>query len=77
MEQLIFDLAGGDKLRRMRRDDRERLWSQTEPELCDIRKDVYEMQLLKVFDFTAYVESKICRCPLSEAVRKNIEFYSR
>ncbi len=77
MELLIFELVGGDRLRRMRRDEREMLWARTEPELCDIRKDVFEMQLLKIFDFTAYVESRICRVPLSETIRKNISFYSQ
>lgn len=77
IEKLIVDLIGGDRLRGLRVSEREKLWAQIEPGLCEIRGDVFEMQLLKVFDFTAYLESRIRRSSLSEAVRRNLPAYSQ
>ncbi len=38
-------------------------------ELSDIRKDIFEMQILRIFDFTAWVESVIRKIPLSEVLQ--------
>ncbi|GHT69596.1 hypothetical protein AGMMS50239_36640 [Bacteroidia bacterium] len=46
---------------------REKAWQKIEPELADLRNDVYENQLLKLFDFTAWIESQMCKIPLSDA----------
>jgi hypothetical protein len=45
---------------------REKAWQKIEPELTDLRNDVYENQLLKLFDFTAWIESQIRKIPLSD-----------
>ena len=47
---------------------REKMWKKTEPKLQTIRNDVYENQLLKLFDFTAWIESIVCKIPLSEVL---------
>jgi hypothetical protein len=47
---------------------REKMWNKIEPELTDIRNDIYEKQLLKYFDFTAWIESKINKIPLQEVL---------
>jgi|WetSurMetagenome_2_1015567.scaffolds.fasta_scaffold02089_6 hypothetical protein len=50
---------------------REKLWSKMEPELDKIRNDTYERQVLRVFDFTAWIESKIRRTSLSEIMKES------
>ena len=39
--------------------DREKLWQQYRKEITLIRQDKYEKQLLKTFDFTAWIESRL------------------
>jgi hypothetical protein len=50
---------------------REKFWSKMEPELDNIRNDIYERQVLRVFDFTAWIESKIRRISLSEVMKES------
>lgn len=45
--------------------DRDLLWLKTESKLIEYQNDKFELQLLRVFDFTAWIESKIKRIPLS------------
>ncbi|MDR2057224.1 MAG: hypothetical protein LBP83_02880 [Dysgonamonadaceae bacterium] len=47
---------------------KEKMWKKIEPELQNIRNDIYEKQLLKYFDFTAWMESIICKIPLQEVL---------
>jgi hypothetical protein len=47
---------------------REKMWKKIEPKLQTIRNDVYENQLLKLFDFTAWMESIVCKIPLQEVL---------
>jgi len=49
---------------------RKQLWTKIEKEFDEIRHDVFEQQLLIIFDFTAWVESLIWRLPLSEILQK-------
>jgi hypothetical protein len=61
---------------------RKKTWGKIEPKLKDIRNDVFENQLLKSFDFTAWIESKINKIPLQEILHSrfeihSIEFYSQ
>jgi hypothetical protein len=37
-------------------------------EFTEIRQDVFEKQILMIFDFTAWVESLIRRVPLAEVL---------
>jgi hypothetical protein len=43
---------------------REKIWKKTAPELEKLRHDVFERQILKLFDFTAFIESELRRVPL-------------
>jgi hypothetical protein len=45
---------------------REEFWTRMHPELEELQNDVFEQQVIKIFDFTAWIESKILKIPLSE-----------
>ena len=45
---------------------RTKMWEKISPELDKIRNDIYEIQILKIFDFTAWIESKLRRIPLGK-----------
>lgn len=49
--------------------EREKLWKKYQPLLFEIRGDVYERQLLKTFDFTAWLEADIRRVDLREVLK--------
>jgi hypothetical protein len=53
--------------------EREKTWKKTEPELTEIRGDIFENQLLKSFDFTAWIESQVCRIPLPEVLKSRFK----
>lgn len=46
--------------------EREKLWSQYQKDIICIRQDKYEKQLLKTFDFTAWIESRLTHIPLKD-----------
>jgi hypothetical protein len=45
------------------------LWEKASGELELLRNDIYEQQVLRIFDFTAWIESKIRRIPLNEVLQ--------
>jgi hypothetical protein len=47
---------------------REKLWEKVSGELELLRNDIFEKQVLRIFDFTAWIESKIRRIPLNEVL---------
>jgi hypothetical protein len=47
---------------------REKLWEAYSAEIDELRNDIFEQQLLKIFDFTAWIESKIRKFPLGEVI---------
>jgi len=47
---------------------RAKMWKKIEPELQTIRNNIYEKQILKYFDFTAWMESELCKIPLQEVL---------
>jgi len=49
------------------------LWEKVSREFDDIQHDVFEQQVLRIFDFTAWVESLINQVPLSEVLHNRIE----
>ena len=57
--------------------DREKLWAQYQKDIINIRQDKYEKQLLRFFDFTAWIESKLTNIPfqiiLSEAQKEHLQ----
>lgn len=51
---------------------RERLLRKTLAEFAGISQNVFEKQILRIFDFTAWVESQIRRVPLSEVLHSRM-----
>jgi hypothetical protein len=47
---------------------REKLWEKVSFELDSFRHDIFEQQVLRIFDFTAWIESKIRKIPLNEVL---------
>jgi hypothetical protein len=47
---------------------RKQLLDKTLKEFGEIQKDVFEMQILRIFDFTAWVEALIRKVPLGEVL---------
>ena len=45
--------------------DRLDLWEKINPELMNFHNNKYELQLLRIFDFTAWIECKSKNIPLS------------
>lgn len=54
--------------------ERNAIWTKTEPELLEIRSSKFELQLLRVFDFTVWIESKIKNIPLELAFKQTEHF---
>ncbi len=51
------------------RQKREELWNRMNPGLEELHNDIFERQVIKIFDFTAWMESKILKIPLSESLQ--------
>ncbi|MBP6979069.1 MAG: hypothetical protein PHD61_13105 [Bacteroidales bacterium] len=41
-------------------------------EFSEIRQDVFEIQILRIFDFTAWIESLISKVPLSDVLHQHM-----
>lgn len=52
---------------------RKRMWEKIEKEFEILHHDVYEQQTLRLFDFSAWIESKIKKIPLSETLKNNLK----
>lgn len=72
MELLILEVVGKGNYALMGTKKREQIWEKIKPRLEEIRGDAFESQLLKIFDFSAWVESEILRKSFSETLRRNI-----
>ena len=46
------------------------LWGKLKPSFDKISSDKFEIQLLKIFDFTTWVESKLCRKSFIELLKE-------
>lgn len=55
---------------------REQLLEKTLREFTEINQDVFEKQILRIFDFTAWVESLLRKIPLSDALQIRINAHS-
>ncbi len=49
---------------------RQQLLEKTLIEIAEIKQDIFEIQILRIFDFTAWVESLLRKVPLSEVLQK-------
>lgn len=72
MEHLILEVVGKDSFGMMTTNRREQFWKKIQPRLEELRGDVFEKQLLKIFDFSAWIESEILRVSFSETLRRNL-----
>lgn len=52
---------------------RQQYWKNIENELLEIQMDVFEQQILRIFDFTAWVESSIKKIPLSTVLQLKMQ----
>jgi len=55
---------------------REHLLEKTLKEFDEINQDVFEKQILRIFDFTAWVESLLRKTPLSEVLQLRMNAYT-
>jgi hypothetical protein len=46
------------------------MWQKMKPQLDEIQNNKFEMQLLHVFNFTAWIESKTLKKPLSQVLKE-------
>lgn len=72
MESLILDVVSKGSYALMSTRKRELIWNKVSPQIEDIRNDIFECQLLKIFDFTAWIESEILRIPLSQTLSESV-----
>ena len=68
IELLLLDFLSNDKWLLARGERRRRMEEKLKAELAAIRADVFESQLLRYFDFTAWIESKIDKTPLAKTL---------
>ena len=47
---------------------RNKQWEKVKPVFEEIRHDVFEQQILRIFDFTAWVESEVRKIPLQHVL---------
>ena len=55
---------------------REQLLEKTLKEFAEIHKDVFEKQILRIFDFTAWIESILRKVPLTEVLQIRISAHN-
>lgn len=55
---------------------REQLLEKTLKDFTEIHQDIYEKQILRIFDFTAWVESLLRKVPLSEILKARLNTYT-
>lgn len=67
IELLILKLFN-KSLDSMSKKERNILWEKIEPELKEFHNNKFELQLLRIFDFTAWIEAKIKNIPLSKVL---------
>ena len=53
-------------------DDRLKLWKRYRKDIANIRQNKYERQLLKIFDFISWIESRLKRKPFDEVLMENM-----
>lgn len=75
IESMLFKLIN-KPLDNIAKHERLILWKKTEPKLVEIYNNKFELQLLRIFDFGAWIESKIKNTNLS-SVLKNDRFFMR
>ena len=72
-EHFILSFLNKRELPILRR-DREEYWNKISPKIQELYQDKYESQLLRLFDFTAWIESKVRKEKLSEVLKQRASF---
>ena len=57
--------------------NREKDWPKLQPQLEDISNDIYEKQILKLFNFTAWIEAKMTKRLLAIVIREHSELATK
>ncbi|MCE5332535.1 MAG: hypothetical protein LLF95_10430 [Bacteroidales bacterium] len=57
----------------MSKKDRDLLWGKIEPKLIEFHNNKFELQLLRIFDFTAWIEAKIKNISLSAVLEQKTQ----
>jgi hypothetical protein len=55
---------------------REQLLEKTLKEIVEIQQDLFEKQILRIFDFTAWVESLLRKIPLADVLQLRIDMHN-
>lgn len=62
IQKSLFPLSSKERLA---------LWNKLQPSFDKVKSDKFEIQILKMFDFKTWVESKLCKKPFIELLQKN------
>lgn len=54
---------------------RDQLWEKYQAELLDIQNDVFEQPFLRIFDFTAWIESVVKQKPFSLILKEKVDIH--
>ena len=73
VERQILWLINQDSLPVLQQ-TRNKLWSKMKPDIDALRHDKYECQVLRLFDFTAWMEAKILKKDLSVVLKKKLSY---
>lgn len=71
-ELVMLEVVGKGSYSLMSTRKRELIWQRIQPQLDDIKNDIFESQLLKIFDFTAWIEAEIKRLSFSDILKRNL-----
>lgn len=75
IEQRMFWLLNKNPLPILQR-TRDELWEKIRPNIEVLRSDKYESQILRLFDFTAWIQATILRKKLSEVLNEKFNAFS-
>jgi hypothetical protein len=73
VEQLMLSFLGKGKTILYSAAKRKKLLLDVNPQFIDIKNNIFEKQILKNFDFLAWIESKLAQISLSDALRRKFE----
>lgn len=71
IERLVFSRV--TRMPAGRAAHRAKQWDKIKGMCHSIRQDIFEQQILHIFDFTAWIESQVLKVPLAEVMRTNLK----
>lgn len=75
LERLIFRFINHDAPF-LGKQKREMLWEKLKPAFLKLSADKYEIQILKIFDFSTWVEAKLCKRNFADLLQEKSAFTS-